>query len=445
MLIGACGWTLRRPYIGVLANIIVFHMNPRQLGGGLEDIRFQFVLSIVLIIAYLINIKEFTGEDGNRIELPFKWLFFFLAWGFITCIWATIDKGYAFLETVDFLKIVIFSFLMFKIVRTEKEMKTLIWVILISCFYTSFMARWGGEWGWIDEDEMGIATGGTGTHLIMFFPMLILFALYGNKYEKIMAYGIIPFILDFLPITNEGMRSTFVGLVTSFTFFFIFTPNRIRRKSIVPFAFGGIIFIFVLTPPDYWTNMATILNPSEEGSAASRGVINDATFKMIADYPFGIGKGHYSSMSVDYVPEEELAETGVRDAHNTYLKIAAEQGLIGITIWLTMAATTWWYFRRVRLKITNDRAPTYIQLYALGLEIGMLGITAGIYTHNYQDLDTIYWFVAFSCLLFNLDRRFPNAEQAGKALYADLADEREPKPQYGNVKPGIRAPQSVRL
>ncbi len=445
ILIVACGWMLRRPFIGVLANIIVFHMNPRQLGGGLEDIRFQFVLSIVLIISYLININQFTGEDENRVEVPLKWLFLFLGWGFITCIWATIDKGYAFLETIDFLKIVLFSYLMFKIVRTEKEMKTLIWVILISCFYTSFMARWGGEWGWINEEEMGIATGGTGTHLIMFFPMLILFALYGSKYEKIMAYGIIPFILDFLPITNEGMRSTFVGLVTSFTFFFIFTPNRIRRKSILPFAFGGIIFVFVLTPPDYWTNMATILDPQSEGSAASRGVINDASLRMIADYPLGIGKGHYSSMSVDYVPEEELAVTGVRDAHNTYLKITAEQGFPGIIIWLTMAMTTWWFFRKVRSKISNDRPPTYLQLYALGLEIGMLGITAGIYTHNYQDLDTIYWFVAFSCLLYNLDRRFPNAELVGESLYADIIEEQIKKPVNTPVQPGIRAPQSVHL
>ncbi|KAA3658317.1 MAG: hypothetical protein DWQ10_11440 [Calditrichaeota bacterium] len=445
VLIIVSGWTLRRPYIGVLANVFLFHMNPRQLGGGLEDIRFQFILSSVLIISYLINLNQFKDENENRIELPLKWLFAFLGWGLVTCVWATINKGYALSQTFDFMKIVIFSFLMFKIVRTEKEMKYLMYTILIGCWYTSFMARWGEEWGWIDEELMGIATGGSGTHLMMFFPMMILFALYGNKYEKIAAYGMIPFILDFLPITNEGMRSTFVALVTSFTFFFIFTPNRIRKKSIIPFAFGGVLFVFVLTPPDYWENMATILDPASEGSAASRSVINEASMKMIADYPFGIGKGHYSPMSVDYVPEEELARTGVRDAHNTYLKIAVEQGILGLILWLSMAASTWWYFRRVRLKLSDDRPPTYLQLYALGLEIGMLGITAGIYTHNYQDLDTIYWFVAFSCLVFNLDRRYPNAELVSESLYADVMKKPEIKPVYNAAKPGIRTPQSQHL
>ncbi|MCA9731252.1 MAG: O-antigen ligase family protein [Deferribacteres bacterium] len=445
VLIIVSGWTLRRPFIGVLANVFLFHMNPRQIGGGLEDIRFQFVLSSVLIISYLININQFKDEDENRIELPMKWLFAFLAWGFITCAWAAINKGYALSQTFDFMKIVIFSFLMLKIIRTEKEMKYLMYTILIGCWYTSFMARWGAEWDWIDKDLMGIATGGSGTHLIMFFPMLILFALYGNRYEKIAAYGMMPFILDFLPVTNEGMRSTFVGLVTAFTFFFIFTPNRIRKKSILPFAFGGILFVFVLTPPEYWANMATILNPSSEGSAASRSVINEASMKMIADYPFGVGKGHYAPLSVNYVPEEELAVTGVRDAHNTYLKIAVEQGPVGLFIWLAMAATTWWYFRRVRLKLSEDRPPTYLQLYALGLEIGMLGITAGIYTHNYQDLDTIYWFVAFSVLIFNLDRRYPNAELVGGDQYAEITENTEFKPVYNTTRPAIHTPHSHRL
>ncbi|MGH7453578.1 MAG: hypothetical protein ACRENG_19675, partial [bacterium] len=49
--------------------------------------------------------------------------------------------------------------------------------------------------------------------------------------------------------------------------------------------------------------------------------------------------------------------------------------------------------------------PTTLQLYALAFEVGLIGITLSIYTHNYNDLDTLYWFVSLSCILFNIHSR----------------------------------------
>lgn len=55
--------------------------------------------------------------------------------------------------------------------------------------------------------------------------------------------------------------------------------------------------------------------------------------------------------------------------------------------------------------MSTDQPPTNLQLYALAFELGLMGITLSIYTHNYNDLDTLYWFVAFSCILFNIHSR----------------------------------------
>jgi O-antigen ligase len=404
LLVIVCFWTLRRPLIGVCLNIVLFHMNLRVLGAGLEEIRFQFIATIVLIVSYIVNREELAKVETPA-QLPMKILFAFLGICFLTSAWAAVSPSLAFSDSFEFSKIVLFSWLLLKIVQTEKDLRVIIWVTMVGIWYTSFMARWGVEWDWIDVVEIGIATGGTGTHIMMFFPMMVIMAIFGSKWEKIATYLILPFVLDFLPVTPDGLRATFVALVTSMAFFFIFAPGRIRKKSIVPFAVATGLFVFVLAPPGYWLEMATILEPSSESSAASRGVINEASYQIIADYPWGIGYNNYSLVSLPYIPEEYLSNVGTRDAHNSYLKVACEFGVVGFVIWIATFFTAWIYFRKVRKTMAKDQPPTTLQLYALAFEVGLIGITLSIYTHNYNDLDTLYWFVALSCILFNIHSR----------------------------------------
>jgi O-antigen ligase len=404
LMVICCFWALRRPLIGVCLNIMLFNMNLRVLGAGLQDIRFQFIATLALVASYLINREELLKVETPA-QPPMKLLFAFLGICFITSAWAAVSPGHAFDSAFEFSKIVLFVWLMTKIIQTEQDLRIVIWVALAGVWYTSFMARWGVDWNWIDETEIGIATGGTGTHIMMFFPMMVIMAIFGSKWEKLATYVILPFVLDFLPVTPDGQRATFLALCTSMAFFWIFAPNRVRVRSIVPFGVAALLFIFVLVPPGYWEEMATILNPSSESSAASRSVINQASWQIAAEYPWGVGYNNYSLVSLPYIPEEYLSNIGTRDAHNSYLKVLCEFGVLGFVIWITTFFVTWLYFRKVRKTMTKDQPPTRLQLYALAFELGLIGITLSIYTHSYNDLDTLYWFVSLSCVLYNIHFR----------------------------------------
>jgi O-antigen ligase len=379
-------------------------MNLRVLGAGLEEIRFQFIATIVLIISYIVNREELAKVEAP-VQLPMKMLFAFLGMCFLTSAWAAVSPSLAFSDSYEFSKIVLFSWLLVKIVRTEKDLRVVIWVTMAGILYTSFMGYWGEQWDWIDKTEIGIATGGTGTHIMMFFPTLIIMVLFGKTWEKLASCLVLLVVLVFMPALPDGLRSTFVALVTSMVFFLIFAPARIRAKSVVPFAVAVVLFVFVFAPPGYLEEMATILDPSSESSAASRRVINAASYQIIADYPWGIGYNNYSLVSLPYIPEEYISNVGTRDAHNSYLKVACEFGVVGFLIWMTTFFVAWLYFRKVRKTMTKARPPTQLQLYALAFEVGLIGITLSIYTHNYNDLDTLYWFVALSCILFNIHSR----------------------------------------
>ena len=408
-LIGICIWTIRRPLIGVLANIVLFHINPRAFGAGMEDIRFQFFASILLLASFFINIQKINDENKNKLTPAFYILIAYNVYMYITCSWAVYSPFYALWQTFDFSKIVLFTYLMVKIVKTDDDFHLLIWTILISCFYVGFMGRWGVEFDWIDEDGMGIATGGAGPHLMMFFPQLVLFAVYGSKKEKMAAYFIMPFVLDYLTVTDDMKRASFVTLMASMGLFVVFTPMRTLIRSFWPMAVGALLFIFVLAPPGYFDYMSTIADPTEESSANSRFVINAASREMLADYPLGVGKGHYSPMSPQYVPESRLeGKTGMRDSHNTYYKVLCEIGIPGFILWLSVFALTWLAFRKIRVAAKKKKqAMTYLEMHTFGFEAAILGIVLPLYTHNMQDLDTLYWFVGFGVIVTNLYRKNP--------------------------------------
>ena len=177
-------WTLRRPFVGVCMVIALFHLNLRTLGAGLDEIRFQFVITLVLAASYMMNREELL-KDILPLRTPMKLMFAFTGMTFLTSIWAVADSEHAFDNAVDFAKIIWFSWLMMRVVRTEKEMRILMYVMFAGMWYTSFMAAWGVEWGWINEMEVGVATGGAGAHLMMFMPLLVLLTLYGHWMEKL--------------------------------------------------------------------------------------------------------------------------------------------------------------------------------------------------------------------------------------------------------------------
>jgi O-antigen ligase len=235
--------------------------------------------------------------------------------------------------------------------------------------------------------------------------------LFGKIWEKLASGLVLLVVLIFMPALPEGLRSTFVALATSMVFFLIFAPARIRAKSLAPFAVAVVLFIFVFAPPGYLEELATILDPSSESSAASRSVINEASYQIIAEYPWGIGYNNYPLVSLPYIPEEYLSNIGTRDAHNSYLKVACEFGVVGFLIWMATFFVAWLYFRKVRKTMAKGRPPTQLQLYALAFEVGLIGITLSIYTHSYNDLDTLYWFVALSCILFNIQSREKKEEK----------------------------------
>jgi hypothetical protein len=385
----------RRPLVGVCLNIVLFPLNPVQWGTGLEAIRWQFIATACLTAAYLVHLRSFR-KPSLKEAAPFWFLVAYLLWSLIVSTWAVYSSDVALEETWRFAKMVFFVFLIIQIVSTEEDLRIVAWTIFISFSLKAFLDRWGTVWkiGIVEED---LLVGFLGTSLVLMLPALGLVILAAKKWpERILGLALMPFILEY--IVFRAQRSAFLSLAVATVCVLVLAPKRYRLKVAAGVVAGAVVFVGWLTPANYWERMATISDPESEGSAASRFIVNDASWKMIEDYPWGVAPGNYQYVSVRYVPPTLLSRyTGTRGAHNTFLVVLAERGWIGVAVWLVVMGLTYFYLFRVSL----DRRKTggLPVVLARGFFIGMVAILPALYTHQEDRTDTIYWMVALSIVM----------------------------------------------
>ena len=121
--------------------------------------------------------------------------------------------------------------------------------------------------------------------------------------------------------------------------------------------------------------MQTIEAPTQESSANSRFLIANASLQILADYPMGVGYRNYPDVSPRYL-SADLLTGGKRSAHNSFFSVACETGYLGFLAWISAFVGTIWYCRRIR-KTADFRRLSRVEIYAMGIEIGLYGWLLG--------------------------------------------------------------------
>jgi O-antigen ligase len=198
------------------------------------------------------------------------------------------------------------------------------------------------------------------------------------------------------------MRTGFVSLAVEVMAMLFLFPKRIVLRLLPVGIVGMALFVYRLTPDDYWDYMGTIRTPTEEASANSRFIINAASLEMLKDYPMGVGYRNYPDVSPRYLSGEMLTG-GRRSAHNSYFSIVCETGIIGFIVWISAFVGALALCLRIRkgIDFANVRP---IDTYALAIIVGLLGWIAGGCFQADHEVDPAYWFVGFSIILMRLHR-----------------------------------------
>lgn len=271
-------------------------------------------------------------------------------------------------------KILEFSFLGIYVARTQKtfgQFQRIVALLAVGVFAESFIALGqffkqgsiGGPLWWLGERTFSSATPGIaqaiidgrlllrpyGTfphpNVLAGFLVVVLTLMLGASWGKGAGrlFKIITFALGltalFLTFSRAGWVAGFLALLATFL---IFYPRVLKRKTFWVLALGVMILIFALP---IWNRLVSLKNIDFE-SFQKRQEFNQAAWEMIKNYPLtGVGLNNFLVRLPDFSSSVGQIRF-FQPAHNFYLLIGAETGILGLAALLGFLIFT--YNRAIR-------------------------------------------------------------------------------------------------
>lgn len=269
-------------------------------------------------------------------------------------------------------------------IENRESIKTTIKLIIITTFIVSLMAIRThmdvGDAGRLEDTRVASIAGNPnslGVFFINFAPIILgVFVYNTKKFTNYILFGI--FLLCSRGIQVTLSRGAWLGY--GFATFVVTLIGRSKKLILL-----GLLSlsIFVVKPgmiPEsirarfehtFTKKDPFIERPVEETvekSSAARLIIWGGAVEMIKAQPvFGFGYGTFGYFIMDYCEIDSQ-----RDAHNTYLKIAAERGIPALLIFITLMLTAFY----ITFDVFRKAQDKFIKGAALGFSGSILGLLA---------------------------------------------------------------------
>ncbi len=351
-------------FITLLLYIIVIYIRPQEwvppmLGWPLVDI-FAISTAFFLILEISQRKKVHITEPQNMLLLCFLG----------SIVLSHIAHTYAWAAWDSFLKFgrnVVMFFLFVNVLTSKNKLRISIWLIVILTVILAiegiFQYRngygWAGQLPMISKERIRIRWIGIfndPNDLALAFVVAIGFLLsfiFGSTslFVKIVSVPFIGILMYSLRFTNS--RGGYLALAATTVYYFL---RRIKKKF-----FAVIIGVLLaITVIAIGPSRLSDLSP-QEASASGRIEAWYQGFQMLKTSPlFGVGYG----MFMDYHE---------RTAHNSYILVAAEEGLFGLLIWVALI-----YFCFKTLHLLQSKS-NELRPYTMGLEVGLFGFLSASY------------------------------------------------------------------
>jgi O-antigen ligase len=364
--------------------------------------------------------------------------------------WFTLSlaPGLSVAELVKCFFYVLFACLVFKYVRTRKEIQIIVPVMLLTAVFQAFyglMVFFGGAekiFGFQRNYSLHSATGTYLDHdyfsgfLEMIFPLSLGYLLAKAKFfslkkglsfkgkiiwlgqeglQKSLVFGLVSVIIGLGIFFSRSRSGIFVFCATIGLMVIVLSASGRREKRhsrIVLMVFIGVLFVVLLIgiKPIIKRFSWTALTSQE------RPVYYKNTIKMIGDFPLsGTGLGTYVYA---YPMYRNVFIYGILDhAHDDYLELIAETGLVGAGALIVAAfGLVWLLYSR-----WGQRRDRFVKSAALGCILGIVAllIHSLTYFNLHNPANAIYFLVLYGLALRTVgvgqaDGRSPKATLSTK-------------------------------
>jgi len=288
---------------------------------------------------------------------------------------------------MEFYKIMLLFLVMVNLINTEARLRILSWVLVISYTALAFVARhyWTkAPYPWWDRNDFAL-------QLLSTLPFALFF-IFSGKTAITKIEGICYSLVLALICLRTGSRGGFLGLASVFLLFLIHKPDVKKYFVLIPI----VLILLSRIGEREIRRYKTIESYETQTTAQQRMGAWRTGLKMLKANPIiGVGTGEFPTKFKQYAGDEEWAMVGGwSNAHSMYVQIAAETGLLGLGIFLSLIGLTlrdiWKLWRIYR----NEEGQIVSSQIGMAAAIGFIGFLVSGAFLNVAYLQQLYVLIA---------------------------------------------------
>lgn len=391
---------LRQPYLGVaftLATQPIVDLLPKiPLVSSVAPL-----IGILTILALLIKAQSMHIKGASRLSATHLITLLLVVWIFIsnpTASWFGQDRNWV----LTFIQLFILMWLTGFLLDSPEKHRTLMWIFSLLTLVTAFVAITQG--GFLEEIDPEVRAAGLtqgANTAARYFTVTFVFLNYlrtTTKNNLVRLISIIGMIVTFLGVFYTVSRTGMLLLGIAIILMFLMQPSIKYRTQLIIIAFLGFSLILIFSG-SILGFMKEIVPSIQEGTdtVGLRYALWEAGWEMWKDHPItGVGIGMFKFTLSQYPsPEYSFLFRKGLVAHNMYVSMLAETGLIGFLLFILLLILS------VRnIFISRKRLDPKLNPIANVWLIVLVALLIGGLTKTDQ-VDKLLWLVLGTSIFFN--------------------------------------------
>ena len=391
-----CLVSLRKPFWGLLLLVFWYFFRP-DMWGAEAWLRPTQWWSVAVFVGWLLFDR--ASEHNFRRT---GWIVLLMAAMTLSAAFAPLSDAESFERLWLIVKILIIVFLIVKLCNTPQRLAYLTLTILAGILWVSkaVMVHWAQAGLTMTRIDVPVAQGGGANYTCFLFlatlPWLILGLYRRARWQKLLALLCVPIWL--LVFVATGSRGGFLALLATMLALLVVQ----RRLGVYAVGAACALGFLLLAPSAYWQRMSTITTEKTKMDVSELGRWQNIQISLdiIRDYPMlGVGLSKFPQAALKYMPQEYAAVRGVSVAHNTYLQMGAETGLLVLGVFLMTTWALMWRLLRWRSPADMPGRATF-EFVRQGLIAGLAGTLTSALFIDAVGLDFFWWLygLGFACV-----------------------------------------------
>ena len=372
IVFGSLPFIFKVPATGALMWVWISVMNPHTQGWGFAtQLPFAMMIAVVTMASMLLS-RTPKSLPMTPVSVL---LLLFVLWMNVTTPFALLP-GPSWVQWNKVMKIMLMSFVVMMLIRTQRDILRLVWVLVGSIgFYGVkggiFTIRSGGtERVWGPEATFIGDNHALALALIITIPLM--YYLQQNSENRWVRRGLsAAMVLSALAALGSYSRGGLLAIAAMCLFMWIKSGKKVALGALLCLL-GPLLLAFM---PERWAERMDTINTFQEDSSA-QGRLNawQMAYNLARDRFLGGGfEVSDAGIFARYAPNPQA----VHAAHSLYFQALGEHGFVGLAIYLALGWATW---RTAAAIIRLSRGKPELA-WALGLatmcQASMVGFAVG--------------------------------------------------------------------